>query len=648
MLILMFTVSICPLSSVFPPLNISAEEQPWIVSPKIGAPLSAQPSETIEIIVSSPTSPEKVKVWVRSFYTDERKLLLAGTSYKDGRLKISVKLPSDITPGLYDVIIDVRVDGDVYRLVERNSLYIYTTLSGAMRIVHVSDLLYDQKPENLRLLIDELNFLQVDLLVITGRLTSGDLAPYVEEIVETLGTAHFPIVVAPPPDYSEVFERWIAPPRSIIRIGNLYVYTLESKDGYIERDAMTWLKNALKGVGAEHFKIIATYPSVFAATKNFSWNMSERILYSSATEAWRSHQDLLNELLDLVRLYDIRLILGGSIGRDEVFSYYLRHHFVSSTSIVGGMDPDVPEGFRMMLIQVYPDPVVASFSMFGTPPSVRPHSTALDKVIVRYGPRNDGTTDAVTAIVENNLDTLVRGPLYFLLTTNYSRWAYTLYSPVTFPYEANSTARWNIFTVKVVVAPGKTLRVTIAREEDTEPPMIGEPLIEQIDNTIRIAVNVSDEGWGVETVRANLTLDGSSIGSYVMFPAGNESYVVEIAHPGEGMLGIVIVASDYALNTAISKQYTYNLASPTTTTAETTTPTTTSTTTTTTIPTGVSTSTPTPSPSTTPSPTTTSKTTTGGPLQPSYSQYIAIILIVAAAALGALLYIMRKRQPTSS
>ena len=611
--------------------------------------------------------------------------------------QVNATVSNGVEPGLYALKVSVVVDGKNSTYTQPRSVWVMSHYPEEFQIAHLTDVHYILKPDMFRQAIAQLNFLCPTVAIITGdQADVGSSEREVRDFWMALQEADFPTYCVPGNhDYQgggqSNYVKYEGPLNYSVDMGFAYFVALDTDfdRAYVTVDQTRWAGRMLSNAPASKFKIIGFHHPIFGNTSvstamniTASWESTEELtplMYYSWKETEKA-LEAAKELLRMVQEQNVDLILQGHIHRDQVFILNQENYFVVSSPVGGPHAASMPYGYRMITVE---NNRITGLTYLDRPLSTlitgdKSHSIPIELLEVRYGPTNDGSSAAVTAILRSNWGEPVSGTAEMAVSKDYPIDQYTTF-PELIPHTVVEGPSAYYLRFEFTLSPGDSLRFTVATAPDLTPPTIDPPDVSIIPlgpkYSIKLEPEITDIGWGVENATLLYLLESATDweeapmtrGSGNLFEASISGILINET------VSYRIVAHDYAGHKAetesqmISSQQTTTSATETTsieaTTATTTTPTTTTRTSSVTPSTPATTETSTYSTTSTPSTTTettsvyptttvttssTPSTTEGPPAETNLVLIAAVVVVVIVVLAVALLIRRRSSQPGKS
>ncbi len=519
-------------------------------------------------------------------------------SYSAG--KVTVSVPSDARPGVYDLVLVGQQKLEIPR-----SVWVVNVTKTTLRIVHISDQHYGAGQPDI--LTGDMNriagyliasLLNPDLVIDTGDL--GDTAnepqyrwAYSYERAFLYG---FPVFAVPgnhdtPPDaWSKYYgsTTWYRLIADRLLIVGLYTY----EQGYLPLDQLQWAEGILKQYSSTPFKIILFHHPVFYYQGELKTTYDDASVIapydpqknpnSPLYSSWSGNMEATRYFLRLVENYGVNLVLSGHVHRDLYVKYTSTRtgkttYFITTTTL--GMGSAIYDGIGVFEINLENGNItfpVRSPTFKGF--AYDPKKLAQNSIPVGvYPPKNNlGVSNQVftpsalymwphayVLTVENRLE--------YLNLDNIVVWCLPWsgdFSPKV--VEASGGARFEVLdslrvgdalyaAVRIKLPPGGKLVVALSNSPDAEPPKISVKMLipekPAPGGQFQAFVDVSDKGWGVANFTASLVVDGVkqplTVSLYtpgtLVDPISSMSFKLTGALPANaGSAKLVLSATDYA------------------------------------------------------------------------------------------------------
>ena len=559
----------------------------------------------------------------------------AGTQHP----KVVVRVPSDAEEGLYDLLIEVKVNGKPGVLEEPRSVWVLNKPVEKLAIAHIGDSdlgsffggKYSWEMYEASIVLA--NAFDLDAVIIVGDDVDvgNDVASLKTFYAQTNELRKPTFVIPGNHDWAQVssssdfnlkyYGKYVGPGYWVREVGRFVLIGLDAGfDNYLPDKELDWLEEQLgRYGGTDKTVVIIIHPPIVLNSGNYTAKDADELVskYGKAVHgSWRAHMDSLRRFFNLVNRYEnVRFILAGDTHKDAVALINGRIWLVTATA-AGHANVYAYRGLRFETL--YSNGSIE----FWEPPGKDPYSTEAsvntDLMYVKVNHDKDFKMYAVSITTDPKFDlTLSSAPLYFYLNSSTPPASYELYGDVS---SVKGVKHWLygkyvVFEVRVDIRPSMNTTLVIASYRDEVSPKVKvgyymprRPIAGK--QPVAVSISATDEGWGVKEVKLLYREAGSTkwvpVRAILQSPGQYRAQVPPLNVP---WALIKAVAVDWAGNEASTDviNITYSGYKPpvTTTTATKTTATTTTTTTTTTI-----TTTPPATTTTTPLTTTTVTTTT--------------------------------------
>lgn len=591
-----------------------------------------------------------------------------------GNGEYTIQVPSDVMPGLYDLVLL----GDNKYYVPR-SVWVIESIADVLKVVHMTDFHYgtghptEEIGSNRRfagLLLAQV--LSPDMVINTGDEADTVATMQYMESMAFRYSFLYPIPMFLNPgnhDYpNQNYETFYGSTTWYRLIGDkILLIAVNTKEiGYMSWDQLVWLENLLNEYKDVPIKIIQMHHPVFwhqgyINTSHDSLLISDPQKYSESVLSyyWGGNASATRYFLRLVEDYNISIVFAGHIHRDQYNIYYSNRtstttYFITTTTLAHGTG--MYQGLQYMEINLsnlnvtfpYAPPWFIGFknqsptlvynSIPVTKPTLSPNwnATVCDNIYY-YGEYLKAKAAYIFTLYNVmptlNIDKTAilnfpwRGDVIGLKTLSSSGGASVeivdklllgnrMFIALHIKLPFNSTIKFAIYCVEDTCPPEIEFKMSIP-----SPPTLGRPTM--------LFFDITDDAWGVKNVSAKTIVNGQEF-KVMIQKYSRDTYRIDIRFTGDKprTIPFIITAYDYAENKAV-KAINITFYPPGYTPSTTTTTTTTSPT----ITTQPSITTTTTTTTTTSSTTTTTTTTTAQPEGLSASSIIAIIVVIIAVGI---------------
>ncbi len=686
-------------TNVLPPITKYVKELPTL-DPSPGHPAVVLPGGTFSVTFK--TSVSVSQGYISTVVLEDNKLveLKYTVTVSGSGSKYTVKLPSDVKPALYDLVL--QGGGKEYFI--PRSVWVISGPFEILTFVHMSDLHFGTGHPNetigqYRRFAGEIlaQLLHPNIVINTGDEADTQALTQYQESRAFRYAFLYPLPVFLNPgnhDYPNGnFIKYYGQTTWYRIIGqNILLVALNTRgeDGYPSWNELKWLTQILEKYKDIPIKIIQFHHPVFYYQGQITttWNTTSPILgdphkykQSAISYYWGTNLTAARYFLKLCEEYHVNIVLAGHIHRDQYVEYHSTWtgwttYFITTTTLAHGTGRY--QGLQYVRVQVKPFNLTFPYA---------PPTFVGFKNVSRYQVYN--SIPVTLPKITPNWNYKVQDDQYYYGFYHYAPHAYIMgfenYLPelhldrtilLALPWagdtaglkvlESQGNASASIVTYKVIngrlyvalhikLEPKSKLVFALYNAPDNTPPLVKLGLMIPSTPTLgranTIFFTIKDEGWGVKNVKATITVNGKTE-PLKLAPYSRGTYQASITLSGTKPLpaDIKITVSDWAGNT---KTYDFKLTfyppgyKPTTTTTTTTTSATTTTTTTTATTTTTTTTTTTvpPQTTTTITPSATSPTTTSTATPPSGgvpAEIIASIVIIIVAIIIAVVIVKKK------
>ena len=447
-----------------------------------------------------------------------RPLTMINSSYVEGKgWVLFFRVPDDLYPTLYALNVVFSQEGELINYTQPRSVWVLQEWPKRLRIGHITDTHLPYGADVLARSVYELNLLRPDMIILTGDVVDVETLAsawiYLQRIMDWLEVPSY--ILPGNHDYaganSTNYQRFCGTLHYAAEIGSFLLIALDCTNaGYVVKSQLQWAESVLRK-HPNKVKIVGLHYPLFSrgdgGNITGSWkeiNQLEKYMYSS----WAEHPDEAREFLRLVEEYDIRLILAGHIHRDVIYVYNNKHHFVTTSTAGGSLPPGFYYCSRLIEIDtngnVYYD-AYAQKKFFNPPNSI-----PTGYVTYYYAPANDGTENAVSAVIENEQEReLINVRLEFFVSPEHPVEDYKFYPTTPTRYEVLTTESGHYFIAFANVSRGVHTLTLAATEDHVKPRIEVTPLEEIREGTpITLAITATDDEWGVRGILVEYSTDG--------------------------------------------------------------------------------------------------------------------------------------------
>ncbi len=557
--------------------------------------------------------------------------------------KINITIPEDTIGGLYDLVFNLSNNDQI---ILPRSVWVITGIDDIIRFIHMTDLHFgagfpDEATGQQRRFT---GYLMSSLLGVNMILNTGDEADtqassqYINSLSYRYSFAYnIPMFMSPGNhDYpNNNFVKYYEETVAYRIIGGKILVVLVNTDGELGHpyyETMVKIEEILENNSDIPYKILLMHHPVFYYQGQVYINSTSdspllgdprSVSGSIISYYWGGNITETRWLLRLVEDYNVTLVLAGHIHRDQYVAYHSTRTntttlFQTTTTLSHGTGNY--QGLQVDQLNLTTGEIsypyawqwfvgysnVSRYDVYNSIPITKPEYTEnwrqdLFDDTYFFGTIDQGSTGIVMTL-ENMYDP-INISNSFVITLPWPENA-----PVNLQVlESSGGANISMLGYqylhevgRVAIALNMTLpahsylKYVLYTVEDQAPPTIELkrilPRAPAINRTIKVFIDVSDEGWGVEKVYGAVTAEHGEVVEYNLKRYSGSTYLLTFAVVSQYMTNVTIniTAVDYAGHMA-GHSYTLTLSGPeppvettTTTTEETTTTTTQQTTTTTT------------------------------------------------------------------
>lgn len=486
-------------------------------------PLPSKPKlgvygSNLNITISADESARDWRIFLVSRY-DSFEVEVVNSIYDaDEKLwTITIRIPENIPGDLYDLkvtfVSDVKGE---FEYLQYKCVNVSSSPPRELIIAHLSDTHLPYGADVVARAVYELSLLRPSVVVITGDLvdvgTIGSAWKYMQHILFRGPLKSMLYILPGNHDHSGDdalnYRKYCGPLYYHERLGDFHFIAFDtSLEGYIKFDQLDWAESILSRIG-NGVKIFAFHHPLFSwgpSSITGSWREIEefsKYLYSS----WREQIDYAKRLLRLIEEYNVTLILSGHIHTEHYVVYNNHHHFEVNLPAGGGLREGDYWSFRLLKIDVNGN--VKLFTNGNISPTTHPSSYPLGMINYYYSPYNDGSSNAVSIYIMNNLSSPITPLIEFAVSSNVPLEQYSFYPESPSKYEVFNIGQAYVFRFRVTVPPKGEYYVTLTSSEDNSPPQL-DFNYDLIDNsTLELDIVVRDLEWGAKNLTLLYKFDG--------------------------------------------------------------------------------------------------------------------------------------------
>ena len=451
---------------------------------------------------------------------------IVNSSYnaKDKLWDVTVRIPEEIPTGLYNLEVHFtsNAKGEVEYL-QYKCVNVSRSMPHELLIAHITDIHLPYGADVLARAIYELTLIRPSLVIITGDLVDVDTIASAWKQAQSIlfrGPIKSPIYILPgnhdhAGDNASNYQTYCGPLYYYEQLGNFHLIALDtSYEGFINFGQLNWAESVLSEI-TDGVKILVFHHPLFSwgpSSLNGSWSQIEQFqkyLYSS----WKDNIDSAKKLLQLIEEYNVTLILSGHIHAEHYVIYNNYHHFEVNLPAGGGLREGDYWSFR--LIKIDENGNVKLFAHGNKSPTSHPSSYPLGMITYYYTPFNDGSSNAVSIYIMNNLSSPITPLIEFIVNSDKPLDQYFFYPESPSEYEVFSIGNAYVFRFRVTIPPKDEYYVTLASVEDNSPPQLDFNYDLINNSTLNLDVTVRDLEWGVKNLTLLYKFDGEDEWSQV-------------------------------------------------------------------------------------------------------------------------------------
>ncbi|MCE4609452.1 MAG: metallophosphoesterase [Desulfurococcales archaeon] len=530
--------------------------------------------------------------------------------------EINITMPSDATGGLYDLVFNLS-NGE--QLVLPRSIWILTSLGDVIRFIHMSDVHFgagfpDEATGQQRRFT---GYLMSSLLGVNMILDTGDEADtqastqYMNSLSYRYSFAYnVPMFMAPGNhDYpNSNFIKYYEETVAYRVIGGKILVVLVNTDGELGHpyyETMVKIEQILENNSDIPYKIMLMHHPVFYHQGQVYINSTSdspllgdprSVSGSIISYYWGGNITEAKWLLRLVEDYNVTLVLAGHIHRDQYVAYHSTRTntttlFQTTTTLSHGTGNY--QGLQVDQLNLATGEItypyawqwfvgysnVSRYDVYNSIPITKPEYTEnwrqdLFGNTYFFGTIDQGSTGVVMSL-ENMYDPINISNA-FVITLPWPENAPVNLQVLESDGGANITMLGYQYLPevgRVAIALNMTLpahsylKYVLYTVEDQAPPTVELkrvlPRAPAINRTIKVFIDVSDEGWGVDEVYGTVTTERGEVVQYNLKHYSGSTYLLTFAVVSQYMTNVTIniTAVDYAGH-ATSHSFTLALSGP--------------------------------------------------------------------------------------
>lgn len=473
---------------------------------------------TMKIEILADESASDWKVFLTSEYGSfEVEIVDSSYNAEKKSWDITIQIPEDMPTDLYNLKVSFvsNVKGKVEHL-QYKCVNVSSSLPRELIIAHLSDTHFPYGADVVARAVYELALLRPSIVVITGDLvdvgTIGSAWKYMQGILFK-GPLKSMLYILPgnhdhSGDNASNYRKYCGPLYYYEQLGSFHFIAFDTAfEGYINLGQLNWAESVLSEID-DGIKIFAFHHPPFSwgpSDLTGSWEQIEQFsqyLYSS----WQEYIDNAKKLLQLIEDYNVTLIMSGHIHAEHYVVYNNHHYFEVNLPAGGGLREGDYWSFRLIKIDYHGN--VKLFSHGGKSPSSHPSSYPLGMIAYYYTPSNDGSSNAVSIYIMNNLSSPITPLIEFIVKSDKPVDQYFFSPEAPSHYEVFRVDGAYVFRFRMIIPPKEEYYVTLASLDDNSPPQV-DLYYNLIDNsTLSLDAAVSDLEWGAKNLTLLYRFDG--------------------------------------------------------------------------------------------------------------------------------------------
>ena len=332
---LILLLSIIPIQSIS---NAQAYVSPRIVDPLYSAPIPVTPGGEFNITLEAP-SQSIVESVVLEAPGKTCNLTITSSESMENMQIIEVHVPTTCGYDLYDLVVDMEINGDQYRIISYNSVWIYDQELSSIKILHLTDthldIDSDGYPSSWRYEtgIHLAEVLNVTLVIVTGDVVDlGNDVEALKKFREVSLKSRKPLFIVPGnhdwagagPNFPRLYGLYVGPRYWFRVLGEFLLIGLDTgSGGYVDTEQLEFFEDVCMKY-RDKIKIVLLHHPFFGYDVwgyiEGSWREFDKIqplLYGS----WASQPSIAKEFLRIVEEYNVTLVIAGHIHTDRVVIY---------------------------------------------------------------------------------------------------------------------------------------------------------------------------------------------------------------------------------------------------------------------------------------------------------------------------------------
>jgi hypothetical protein len=330
------------------------------------------PNQTLTIAVEGISGDENITLLLAD-PVNVYQLNFTTSPYEKG-LFLDAKLPADIKPSLYDVIL--IVNGQEVRA--ERAVRVYQHWPEKIRIAHVTDshigLINSNGIPAIQYYAGELAIMQIfkaDLIYGTGDLVDvgGNVGQY-HDFIGMTNMAPLPSILMPGNhEYSgdasiDNWHRFMGDNYYYVRWGPYLFVALDSgSEGKMELYEISWLQHVLEENKDAKVKVLGFHHPIFgtkyvAKVQGSYQNIQPLLGHFYAS--WAAVPQISSKMLELIEKYNVTAVFNGHVHADGLVLYNGKTWFITTTAAGGPVRPGDYHGIRIVdiyqngTVKIYP------------------------------------------------------------------------------------------------------------------------------------------------------------------------------------------------------------------------------------------------------------------------------------------------------
>ncbi|RLF20675.1 MAG: hypothetical protein DRZ82_01480 [Thermoprotei archaeon] len=507
--------------------------------------------------------------------------------------KALFRIPGDVEPTIYDLILKFKSKGKLYEIVEPRSVWVFDEWPKALKLLFCGDTKTPGGVQYFAEFVRTVNLLNPDLLIFDGDLVETPTIKSAWDLfIKWFLRIRVPTyIVIGNHEYSgasaDIYKRIMGYTNYSVIIGDFLFIMLDTgPEGWIPMDQLKWAERVLKENFNKGFKAMIFHHPFFGykvkeerigiltniSVEDFDKLVDQGLLYKS----WYNHLDEARYLFKLILKYDVRMILTAHTHTDintiVIDTNGRKHYFITTAVVAYDIREKDIRGFRYFLIfsngsvdertLCYDGKSITDYPTsipIDTGEGILPYKLGL--IEYYYAPSNDGERYAVSFKAVNELNQTFHD-IYveFILPGDrtFDEYKWIPEKPRCVVRKVND--KLYVRLINITLPALSEVKYTVYAVEDKSPPRVLNVTLADIIERGGIAwwiinVTVYDDGWGVDKVNVNATYADKTVDPVLIdlinASNGKVSYKVWFKLPPEvSEIRVSVKVKDFASNDA--------------------------------------------------------------------------------------------------